>query len=106
MIKLCKDVEIQCYEHCCSLKLPYKENAWASVDKCLANEIVELWYIHNVKTLGCCCGHDKLQGYVQVEPQYCEKMIELGYEQLPLDKNGNGLWCFKPKSKLKYKEEY
>lgn len=66
------------------------------VDKCLVKEIKELNEM-GIKTIGCCCGHRRLQGFIQVQRNYVSKMKELGYEQIPVDKNGHGKWCFKPK---------
>lgn len=68
-----------------------------SVDRCLVNEINSL-NDDGIKTIGCCCGHRRQQGYIQVTPIYIPKMLWLGYEQLPVDEYGNGLWCFKPKT--------
>lgn len=70
-----------------------------SVDGCLVGEINHLNNL-GITTIGCCCGHGKRQGYIQVTPLHIEKMINLEYEQLPLDENGNGEWCFKPKTIL------
>ena len=53
-----------------------------------------------VVTIGSCCGHGRKQGFIQVAPQYVQKMHDLGYKQLPVDKNGFGQWCFKPKTFL------
>jgi hypothetical protein len=69
------------------------------VDGCLVGEINRL-NNNGIKTIGCCCGHGKKQGYIQVSPEFIETMKELGYEQLPLDESGNGEWCFKPKTVL------
>lgn len=72
-------------------------------DKCLIDELSRLRE-SGVETIGSCCGHDRLQGYIQVRPEHCEKMTELGYEQLPIDEFGNGHWCFKPKTLLPFQE--
>ena len=69
------------------------------VDGCLIGEINRL-NNDGIKTIGCCCGHGKKQGYIQVVPEFVPKMLELGYEQLPVDADGNGQWCFKPKTLL------
>lgn len=90
----CQEVEFGSYQ--CYVNVPsYK----ISCDKCLVTEIKMLNDM-GIKTIGCCCGHGKLQGYIQVAPEHIEKMEALGYKRLPLDKNGNGEWCFIPKSVL------
>jgi hypothetical protein len=68
------------------------------VDTCLQHEIHELIFKHNVNTIGCCCGHGMKQAYIQVSPQSVQKMHDLGYEQLPEKEDGQGKWCFKPKT--------
>jgi len=70
-----------------------------SVDSCLVGEINRL-NNEGITTIGCCCGHGKKQGYIQVTPSHIEKMISLGYKQLSVDEYGNGGWCFKPKTVL------
>lgn len=75
------------------------EELGINVDKCLVSEIKSL-NEHGIKTVGCCCGHGKSQGYIQVRRGYGNKMEALGYEKLPIDENGNGHNCFKPKSKI------
>jgi hypothetical protein len=71
----------------------------ASVDGCLVGEVNKLLN-SGIKTIGCCCGHAKRQGYIQVAPESAEAMNNLRYEQLPIDADGNGQWCFKPKTLL------
>lgn len=53
------------------------------VDKCLLEEVKSLVDL-GVITLGCCCGHGKVPGYIQVESDYqsISKMNELGYKRL------------------------
>ena len=69
------------------------------VDFCLVPEINRLNGVEGIKTVGCCCGHGRQEGYVQVAPEWIPKMIELGYEQTSPE-DGNGYWCFKPKTSL------
>lgn len=69
------------------------------VDKCLVNEIKELNKM-GIKTIGSCCGHKKGNGYIQVSSNFVKDMENLGYEQIQVESNGNGKWCFKPKTEL------
>ncbi len=89
----CSGVSFGSYACCTSTMFGF------DVDGCLVTEINGL-NNDNVKTIGCCCGHGKKQGFIQVAPEYVDKMLELGYEQLPVDADGNGQWCFKPKTIL------
>ncbi len=90
----CKKVAFGSYD--CYIKVP-KYNIFC--DRCLATEILMLNDM-GIKTIGCCCGHGKLQGYIQVSPNMVVKMKELGYKELPLNDKDNGAWCFAPKSVL------
>ncbi|HYF75269.1 MAG TPA: hypothetical protein VD757_01670 [Candidatus Nitrosocosmicus sp.] len=89
----CKSIcfgSYDCYEY---------SKSGVSVDGCLVGEINSLSN-KGINTIGCCCGHGKKQGYIQVTPSHINLMLNLGYEQLPLDEEGNGEWCFKPKTIL------
>ena len=55
----------------------YKEKI--PVDACLAEEIQNLWEL-GIKTCGCCCGHGKVLGFINVTDDCIEKMYELGYQ--------------------------
>lgn len=49
------------------------------IDPCILSEIKELWNL-GIVTTGCCCGHNKQEGFVGVRDEDIEKMIELGYK--------------------------
>ena len=67
-------------------------------DICLEKEIDDLWD-NGVRTVGSCCGHGVAPPFIQVlDDESVQKMHELGYVQLPVDKHGNGKNCFSPKS--------
>lgn len=56
----------------------YKDSV--CVDKCIANEIEGLWK-QGIKTTGCCCGHGKELGFIQVkDKESIVKMKQLGYQ--------------------------
>ncbi|MBP5461208.1 MAG: hypothetical protein J6Y20_03690 [Lachnospiraceae bacterium] len=98
---VCTDSPIggyKCYVEIVESRGPGHEPTVICVDTCLQHEIYELRKIHNVNTIGCCCGHGRKQAYIQVSPQFVQKMHELGYEQLPEQEDGQGKWCFKPKT--------
>ena len=61
-----------------------KAPAWSSkdticVDTCLKDEILFLWGI-GIRTTGCCCGHNKVEGFIGVFDEDIHKMKELGYK--------------------------
>ena len=49
------------------------------IDKCLLEEIKYLWS-QEIRTTGCCCGHNKVQPYIGVIQGDIQKMIDLGYK--------------------------
>lgn len=71
----------------------------SDVDMCLVAEI-NMLNSRGIKTIGCCCGHNKHFGYIQVAPGDCDKMIALGYVQRPVKDEYCGRWCFGPKTIL------
>lgn len=95
----CKNIEIGSYDNQVELKAP----EWSSkdticVDTCLKDEILELWSI-GIRTTGCCCGHNKIEGFIGVFDEDIPKMKELGYQVQynscrPKDEDS-----FKPKTK-------
>ncbi len=90
-------------DHKCYADIRFSEQSGIKpicVDTCLQPEIYELIRKHNVHTIGCCCGHGKEDGYIQVAPEYVQKMHELGYEPYPEKEDGQGKWCFYPKTEL------
>ena len=59
----------------------YKTNIL--VDECLADEIESLWN-KGIRTTGCCCGHGKYLGFINVYQDDIEKMEHLGYLKMIL----------------------
>lgn len=73
-----------------------------SVDSCLADEIINLWE-EGVKTNGCCCGHNVLEGFIGVSDSSVDKMLDLGYEMIRI--KGYPIGHFYPKSLKPRNEE-
>lgn len=59
------------------------------VDKCLAEEIKFLW-LKGIKTMGCCCGHGRYLGFIQVADDCINKMYKLGYQNYIYDNKFGG----------------
>lgn len=85
---------------CCTDILICDDGSKISVDVCMMNEIRTLKNKYKIKTIGCCCGHQIKTPYIQVSNESVERMLELGYELLPTDTQGNGSYCFRPKTNL------
>ena len=76
----CKNIEIGSYDNQVKLKAPgWSSREFICVDKCLENEIKSLWSL-GIITTGCCCGHNRLEGYIGVVDEDITKMKELGYK--------------------------
>lgn len=87
----CVNVEVGSYDNQVIYPIPkhmegYKNNRvkaglspYICIDKCLENEIKILWSL-GIRTTGCCCGHNKQQGYIGVYFEDIPKMKELGYK--------------------------
>lgn len=48
------------------------------VDRCIVAEVIELWEA-NIQTYGCCCGHNKVAGFINVGEEDFNKAITLGW---------------------------
>ena len=69
------------------------------VDKCLVDEVKLLWE-KEIYTIGCCRGHNKLYGYIQVIDGDIKRMEAMGYEHVTEDKNApNNAFIVKTKYK-------
>lgn len=91
---------------CNQITIDYRnENKVISVDRCIIPELCSIWN-RGIRTIGSCCGHGSVYGYIQVDPAYQDEMLNLGYEKLPDDVSGDGNmlrpWCFKPKTEFKF----
>lgn len=79
----CIDIEIQSYDRQILLHPPnhmYKNNGYC-IDLCISQEISFLW-MKGIITTGCCCGHNKVYGYIGVKKEFITEMLELGYKQI------------------------
>ena len=92
----CINVEIGSYDNQVILDTPRhllkvrNGRKQTCIDKCIAKEIQWLWSM-GITTLGCCCGHNKNDGYIQVTQKDCSKMIKLNYKY-----ENKKIWSFYP----------
>lgn len=103
---VCKDSPIGEYK--CYVEIKFTPQSGAKdiyVDTCLQDEVYALIKKRGIRTLGCCCGHGIKTPYIQVDEHDVEDMLMMGYKPLPTDENGNGKWCFKPKTFLNFCEK-
>ena len=93
----CRQVEFGSYDCYIDTGLGF------SCDFCLSAEVLGL-NNNGIETVGCCCGHGRMQGFIQVHSGYVEAIRSKGYKVITEDENGNGKWCFVPKTKLPQKQ--
>ena len=75
----CINIDVGSYDNQISLNAPeYMNHKLLCIDKCLIDEIKYLWSI-GIKTTGCCCGHNKLEGFIGVNFDDIPKMKALEY---------------------------
>ncbi|MCK4822347.1 hypothetical protein KA005_41675 [bacterium] len=63
-------------------------NYGIGVDKCIVAQVVNLWEA-GIRTYGCCCGHNKTPGFINLDERDFSKALELGWGkyEYPNDKN-------------------
>lgn len=59
---------------------PTGRGNWICIDRCLLDEILGLWR-KGIWTLECCCGHNKVDGYIIVANEHITKMEKIGYKR-------------------------
>lgn len=64
------------------------------IDPCIFEEIKYLWS-EGIVTYGSCCGHNKLESFVNVDSSSIDKMLSMGYVQNHSDKNRNDTFRMK-----------
>lgn len=79
----CTTTKIGDYSGTVCLKPPnWSSKDVVAIDACIVDEILSLWSL-GVITLGSCCGHNQLDGMINVSDESIGKMLELGYETYP-----------------------
>lgn len=84
----CQNVEVGSYDNQVELPrpphMPAPANAATTIciDACLEDEIQALWQ-RGITTTGCCCGHNRLPGYIGVIDADIPIMKALGYRVRP-----------------------
>ena len=96
----CVDIEFGSYDNQTLLGYypimrEYRDNRVAAglsgdgipVDTCLVEQIIELWKA-GVRTYGCCCGHNKADGFINIDPDDLPKARVLGLDLYEFPGNG------------------
>lgn len=88
----CKDVEMGSYTNQILLgyypvMMEYRQKRISAglsgdmgipVDKCIVDQVIALWE-NGVRTYGCCCGHNKQRGFINVGKEDFKKALGLGF---------------------------
>lgn len=51
-----------------------------AVDTCIVEQVIELWKA-GIRTYGCCCGHNNIDGFINVDPDDFSRALALGFER-------------------------
>jgi len=87
----CVGVDFGTYEFSMGIYLPWNGEL-ATIDMCLHKDIFELWSM-GVRTVESCCGHNKIRGYIAVEPEFIGQMKKMGWvEDMRTEASGMFLW--------------
>ena len=92
----CKNITPQsqeCYDQMIMFDVEFSDRK-ICIDPCLTDEIQELWQ-EGVITTGSCCGHNKVEPFINVDTDSEILMIGLNYE---FWMNESDVKCFRPKS--------
>lgn len=75
----CRQIALKCPANFIPVNIGdgYKEKI--TMDACISYEVRDLWK-KGIRTLGCCCGHGRLLGFIQVVEEDIPKMEDLGYQ--------------------------
>lgn len=75
----CRQIALKCPANFIPVNIGdgYKEKI--TMDACISYEVRDLWK-KGIRTLGCCCGHGRLLGFIQVVEEDIPKMEHLGYQ--------------------------
>jgi len=73
----CKNIKMGSYDNQVTLKMP--NGQLMGIDTCIAQEIKHLWDC-DIRTTGCCCGHNQQEGYIGVIDKDIEFMKKSGYK--------------------------
>jgi hypothetical protein len=104
-IEGCKQVVI--YPPKDLIKYNYDKNKTkdaVTVDECIKKEIEQLWE-KGIRTTGCCCGHGKRCGFIEVIDEDVEEMKKMGYLHYMYNNDPKRKDAFIPKAKCKQKKD-
>lgn len=84
----CVNVDMGTYDNVVDITPPiWSSKSVISIDKCLFDEILDLWHF-GIVTVNSCCGHNKLNPTILVSTNSIQSMRKMGYEpwENPSDK--------------------
>jgi len=75
----CKKITLKCPKNLIPVNIGEGFKTKITMDACISAEVYFLWK-KGIRTMGCCCGHGRLLGFIQVVEDDITKMEELGYQ--------------------------
>lgn len=78
-----------------------RDSRYFDIDSCMVPEISFLWR-EGVRTIECCCGHGKVDGYIAVDEGSERKMHNLGYVNIPFKKDRDDLFLPRFNKRIEY----
>ena len=87
----CKKITLKCPENFIPMNVGGGFKDSVTMDACISYEVHSLWK-KGIRTTGCCCGHGRKLGFIEVVEEDIPKMKELGYQNYiyPDDFGGKG----------------
>lgn len=93
----CIDIGMGTYANSIAVINPHSPTGKVvNVDHCISTEVRMLWNV-GVRTTGCCCGHNKQEGYIGVIDKDIPRMKAMGYKVAPNSCRPNDEDSFYPK---------
>lgn len=75
----CRQITLKCPEKLIPVNIGKGYREKITMDACISYEVHDLWK-KGIRTMGCCCGHGRMLGFIQVVEDDITKMEGLGYQ--------------------------
>lgn len=75
----CRKITLKCPEDFIPFNSSEGFKQEVTMDACISYEVWKLWK-KGIRTTGCCCGHGRLLGFIEVVEEDIPKMEALGYQ--------------------------
>ena len=95
---LCGGVEFGVGKNKVKIQIPdswetNKKSRIISVDVCMVVDLKNLWD-KGIRTVECCCGHNRVDGYIAVDDKSIPLMLEMGYKNITKKQERKDLFIY------------